>query len=76
MKRTFKDILTIIVITALTTIIVALAMFISTIAGAIVVYVKLILESEMLIHVAIVTCVITTIVMIVKRVVERMRAQK
>ncbi len=76
MKRTFKDILTIIVITALTTIIVALAMFISTIAGAIVVYVKLILESEMLIHVAIVTCVITTIVMIVRRVVERMRAQK
>lgn len=76
MKRTFKDILTIIVITALTTIIVALAMFISTIAGAIVVYVKLILESEMLIHVAIVTCVITTIVMIVRRVIERMRAQK
>lgn len=76
MKRTFKDILTIIVITALTTIVVALAMFISTIAGAIVVYVKLILESEMLIHVAIVTCVITTIVMIVRRVVERMRAQK
>lgn len=76
MKRTFKDILTIIVITALTTIIVALAMFISTIAGAIVVYVKLILESEMLIHVAIVTCVITTIVMIVRRIVERMRAQK
>lgn len=76
MKRTFKDILTIIVITALATIVVALAMFISTIAGAIVVYVKLILESEMLIHVAIVTCVITTIVMIVRRVVERMRAQK
>ena len=76
MKRTFKDILTIIVITALTTIIVALAMFISTIAGAIVVYVKLILESEMLIHVAIVTCIITTIVMISRRVVERMRAQK
>lgn len=76
MKRTFKDILTIIVITAVATIVVALAMFISTIAGAIVVYVKLILESEMLIHVAIVTCVITTIVMIVRRVIERMRAQK
>ncbi len=69
-KTLIKDALLVLTITCIVTVVVAIAGFITTVAAAVVAYSKMLLETAVCPRVALITFIITSIIIIIRRVVK------